>query len=266
MEPTSLYGAQASIVQGRRISSRSAHHIEIFTRWVNRQLHRVGKPPLTTDLIDSFNTGIILANLHFALTGQKIPVTGGARPHAAVCRANINAVLQAFGEDRKIYIRDISAEDIYRGDYTHVMSFIWQLVRRYDSSATGKTMHVWLEEQEALRIDLREEVIQAALDRDLSRVRATSLTRIAEEESHTLNAEELNDDELGEAIYPEEEDEELALALARYEAEEAEREKRFNMEKDKLKARFFAEEIDQMMYLKEKNRLFEAASSMNIRL
>ena len=111
-------------------------------------------------------------------------------------------------------------------------------------------MNVWVEEQAAIAegMSLREVEIEAALDLDISRLRGASLASVSEMEAVGYGVDEEEESEESEESSEEEE----------FDRHAYHRNQKFKEDVYNLKARFLAGEIDQMTYLKEKNRIFEA--------
>ena len=85
-------------------SKRTESHVEAFTSWINRQVEEgEGQEMFDKHLCDAFSNGELLAALHHALYREKVPHIKRHAKHAAVCRANCEAVLRKFRKDERLH-------------------------------------------------------------------------------------------------------------------------------------------------------------------
>lgn len=154
-----------------------------------------------------------------------------------------------MAKDSRLHTHDIAADDFFASNEVHVVSFIWQLIRVFDPSAKGKSMEVWVEEQEALEDALTpteqasftsrfEQAIEADLSRvgdEIRRISATGTRCIAGQEEQEEDEEEFE-------VF-----DKAAYDRAEFEAERA-----------LLKERYFGGDFSEEEYLRRKNHIYEA--------
>jgi len=74
----------------------------------------------------------------------------------------VNKVLDRFKQEPKMYLDGHCADDFLNGSRKHVLSFIWQVIQRFDQSASGVSMDTWIEKQK----------LEIELEQDLDRVKS----------------------------------------------------------------------------------------------
>ena len=83
------------------------------------------------------DAGVKLAELYNSLTGYKLQVKKKHLKHVATRRAKIKSVLDKFEQDAEMNLDSHNADDFLDCDRKLVLSFIWQVIKRFDQSASG---------------------------------------------------------------------------------------------------------------------------------
>ena len=111
------------------------------------------------------DAGVKLAELYTSLTGSKLKEKRNSS-HETIRRAIIDSVLNKFKQDPKMRLDGHCADDFLNCSPKHVLSFIWQVIQRFDQSASGVSMKSWIQTQ-TVEVELEEE-----LEEDLDRVKS----------------------------------------------------------------------------------------------
>ncbi|XP_075121172.1 dystrophin isoform X11 [Leptodactylus fuscus] len=95
-----------------------------FTKWINAQFAKFGKPPIE-DLFSELQDGRRLLDLLEGLTGQKlVKEKGSTRVHAL---NNVNKALQIL-QKNKIDLVNIGSSDIVDGNHKLTLGLIWSII------------------------------------------------------------------------------------------------------------------------------------------
>jgi len=109
-------------------------------------------PPMTHHLFQEprESQGLLLSHLLLATTGDSPHIKPSHHP--ALIRGNMKAVLDVWRSDPAISLNTLSADNLFAGDGTYVLAWIWQLIKRYDESAKGITRDEWVQQTMARRL------------------------------------------------------------------------------------------------------------------
>merc|ERR1712086_302203 len=115
-----------------------------FTAWINNRLGSVNQPPMSHHLFEEprESEGMMLSHLLFATRGESVKIK--ASQHPAMLRGNMKTVLDVWRTDPAISLNTVTADNLYNGDGTYVLAWIWQLIKRYDQSASGVSREEWV--------------------------------------------------------------------------------------------------------------------------
>ena len=109
----------------------------------------------------AIDAGVKLAELYTSLTGSKLKEKRNSSQET-IRRANIDSVLNMFKQDPKMRLDGHCADDFLNCSPKHVLSFIWQVIQRFDQSASGVSMKSWTQTQ----------TVEVELEEDLDRVKS----------------------------------------------------------------------------------------------
>merc|ERR1712166_829536 len=128
----------------RKFIMAQTPEVASFTAWINNRLGSVNQPPMSHHLFEEprESEGMMLSHLLFATRGESVKIK--ASQHPAVLRGNMKTVLDVWRTDPAISLNTVTADNLYNGDGTYVLAWIWQLIKRYDQSASGVSREEWV--------------------------------------------------------------------------------------------------------------------------
>merc|ERR1712166_1371011 len=128
----------------RKFIMAQTPEVASFTAWINNRLGSVNQPPMSHHLFEEprESEGMMLSHLLFTTRGESVKIK--ASQHPAVLRGNMKTVLDVWRTDPAISLNTVTADNLYNGDGTYVLAWIWQLIKRYDQSASGVSREEWV--------------------------------------------------------------------------------------------------------------------------
>ncbi|XP_077338684.1 dystrophin isoform X2 [Lithobates pipiens] len=119
-----------------------------FTKWVNAQFAKFGKPPIE-DLFNDLQDGRRLLDLLEGLTGQKlVKEKGSTRVHAL---NNVNKALQIL-QKNNVDLVNIGSADIVDGNHKLILGLIWSIILHWQVKNVMKDIMADLQQTNSEKI------------------------------------------------------------------------------------------------------------------